>query len=171
MATIYKIHPAIGIARVGNSPDEFFIGPEHIGEQPNPPGGFKDAQCRVKRQAARFRIFAHHDDGTVEEITSAEADITWTVHLVNKKAANPGRNNTESAADLTIDPGTRTLTGPNQRKLFDNGRIKLSGAPTTTVPLGEILTDPENHLLVLGGFGKSGSPTSTGLDGYFWASD
>ena len=23
-----KIHPAIGIARVGNSPGEFFIGPE-----------------------------------------------------------------------------------------------------------------------------------------------
>ena len=66
MATLYKIHPAIGIARVGNSPDEFFIGPERIGEEPDPPGGFKDAQCRVKRQAARFRIFAHHDDGTVE---------------------------------------------------------------------------------------------------------
>ena len=28
MATIYKIHPAIGVARVGNSPDAFFIGPE-----------------------------------------------------------------------------------------------------------------------------------------------
>ena len=26
MATTYKIHPAIGIARVGNSPDEFFVG-------------------------------------------------------------------------------------------------------------------------------------------------
>jgi hypothetical protein len=61
MATTYKIHPAIGIARVGNSPDEFFIGPERRGEEPNPVGGFKDAQCRVTRQAARFRIFAHHD--------------------------------------------------------------------------------------------------------------
>jgi hypothetical protein len=29
----------------------------------------------------------HHDDNTVQEITGAEADITWTVHLVNKKAA------------------------------------------------------------------------------------
>jgi len=77
MATLYKIHPAIGVARLGNSPDEFFIGPERIGERPNPPGGFKDAQCRVKRQGARFRIFAHHDDGTIEEIADAEADITW----------------------------------------------------------------------------------------------
>lgn len=171
MATVYKIHPAIGIARVGNSPHEFFIGPERIGEQPNPTGGFKDAQCRVKRQAARFHVFAHHDDGTVEEITSAEADIKWTVHLVNSKAANPGRNNSESAADLTIDPGTRTLNGPNQQQLFDSGQIKFSGAPVTTVPLGEIRSDPENHLLVLGGFGQSGSPAGTALDGYFWASD
>ena len=38
MATTYKIHPAIGIARVGNSPDEFFVGPERIGqEQPARP--------------------------------------------------------------------------------------------------------------------------------------
>lgn len=171
MATIYKVHPAIGIARVGNSPVEFFIGPERVGEEPNPNSGFKDAQCLLKRQAARFHIFAHHDDGTVEEITSAEADITWTVHLVNSKAANPGRNNTESAADLTIDPGPRTLNGPNQQELFDNGQIKFSGAPATTVPLGEIRSDPENHLLVLGGFGKSASPAGTALDGYFWASD
>jgi hypothetical protein len=171
MATVYRIHPAIGIARIGNSPDEFFIGPERIGEEPNPPGGFKDAQCRVKRQVARFRIFAHHDDGSVEEITRAEADITWTVHLVNSKASNPGRNNTESAADLTIDPGVRTVSAPNQRKVFDNGQIKFSNAPATTVPLGEIRSDAESRLLVLGGFGKSGSPAGTPLNGYFWASD
>lgn len=142
-----------------------------MGEEPTPANGFKDAQCRVKRQAARFRIFAHHDDHTVQEITSAEAEITWAVHLVNKKAANPGRGNTESAADLTIDPGVRTLAGPNQRKRFDSGQIKFSGAPATTVPLGEVRTDPQGHLLVLGGSGQSASPQGTALDGYFWASD
>lgn len=170
MATVYKIHPAIGVARVGNSPDEFFVGPERIGEHPNPQGGFKDAQCRVKRQAARFRIFAHHDNGTVEEITDAEADITWTVRLVNSKAANPGRNNTESAADMTIDPGARSLNGPNQRQEFNTGVIRFSDAPATTVPLGEIRCDDENHLLVLGGFGKSASPPGSGFDG-FWGND
>ena len=167
MATTYKIHPAIGIARVGNSPDEFFIGPERIGEYPEPTGGFKDAQCRVKRQAARFRIFAHNDDGSVEEITDAEADISWTVHLVNKKAANPGRGNSESSANLTIDPGSRTLTGPDQRELFDDGSIDFDGASAVTVPLGEIRSDDENHLLVLGGFGTSASPGGHGI-GSFW---
>ena len=56
MVTVYKIHPAIGIARVGNSPDEFFVGPERIGEHRNPLGGFKDGQCRVKHQAARLAL-------------------------------------------------------------------------------------------------------------------
>ena len=166
MATIYRIHPAIGIARVGNSP-EFFIGPERLGERPEPTGGFKDAQCRVKRQAARFRIFAHHDNGTVEEITQAEADITWTVHLVNKKATYSGRGNSESAGDLTIDPGARSTTGPNQQKLFDTGVIRFAGDPVTTVPLGEMRSDGENHLLVLGGAGKSASPGGHGITG-FW---
>lgn len=170
MATVYKIHPAIGIARVGDSPDDFFIGPERIGEEPNPPGGFKDTQCRIKRQAARFRIFAHHDDGTVQEIDDADAEITWTVHLVNTKAAHPDRGNSESAGDLTINPGARTLTGPNQRELFDNGEIRFSGAPVIKVPLGEIRSDTDNHLLVLGGHGKSASPLGTGI-GHFWAND
>ena len=171
MATVYKIHPAIGIARVGDSPDEFFIGPERIGEEPNPPGGFKDAQCRVKRQAARFRIFAHHDDGTFAEIDDTDAEITWSVHLVNKKAANPLRGNTESAADMTIDPGSRTLNGPNQSKAFDNGEIKFSGAPVTKVPLGEIRSDTNNRLIVLGGFGKAASPLGSGISDFWENSD
>jgi hypothetical protein len=166
MPTVYKIHPAIGVARVGNSPDDFFVGPERIGERPNPPGGFKDAQCRVKRQAARFRIYAHHDDGTVEEITKAKANIVWTVELANKKAAFPGRGNSGSAPDLSVTPGPRNINGPNQRKLFDNGTIKFSNT-VTTVPLGEIRSDPDNRLLVLGGLGTSASPLSSGL-GDFW---
>jgi hypothetical protein len=169
MPAVYKIHPAIGITRVGNSP-EFFIGPELLGERPEPTGGFKDAQCRVKRQAARFRIFAHHDDNTVEEITDAEADITWTVHLVNKKAAYPERGNSEPASDLTIDPGARSTNGPNQQQLFDTGVIRFSGQPVTTVPLGEMRSDTENRLLVLGGAGMSASPGGNGIIG-FWGSN
>ena len=86
--TAAKIYPAIGIARVGNSPTEFFIGPERVGETSSPEGGYKDAQGRVKRQAARFRIFGYDAHGqVVQEITHKDATITWTVHLANKKAA------------------------------------------------------------------------------------
>jgi hypothetical protein len=162
MATTYRIHPAIGIARVGNSP-EFFVGPERLGERPDPTGGFKDAQCRVKRQAARFRIFAHHDDNTVEEITDTTADIVWTVHLANRKAAYSGRGNSEPAGDLTIDPGARTTHAPNQVQLFDNGVIRFSGQSAVTVPLGEMRSDVDNRLLVLGGAGMSASPAGNGV--------
>lgn len=168
MATTYKVHPAIGIARVGDSPEEFFIGPERVGERPEPPGGFKDGRCRVKRQAARFRIFAHHDDGRVAEITGTEAEITWTAHLVNSKAAVPNRGNGEPAADLTIDPGARTLDGPNGDAELTGGTIRFAGTPQAGVPLGELRTDEAGRLLVLGGHGRSASPAGNGI-GNFWA--
>jgi L-Lysine epsilon oxidase N-terminal/L-lysine epsilon oxidase C-terminal domain len=82
------VHPAIGIARVGNSPGEYFIGPEIPGRHPEPDGGFKDAAGRIKRQAARFRIYGLDANGNVvRELTAQDADISWTVHLANKKGA------------------------------------------------------------------------------------
>ena len=120
----------------------------------------------MKRQAARFRIFAHHDDGTVEEISAAQADIAWTVHVANRKAAFTGRGNTESASDLTIDPGARTLTAPDAFAVFDGGAIRFSGHAAVNVPLGEMRTDDEGRLLVLGGVGMSASPAGNGITGF-----
>ena len=165
--TRIKIHPAIGIARLGNSPTDFFIGPERPWDHPDPPGGFKDAQCRVKRQAARFRVFAYHDDDTVQELTAADATITWTVHLANRKAIT--RNSGGTAAEKTIDPGPRSLGGTSQQALFDNGQITLPGASAVTVPLGEMRTDNDGRLLVLGGFGKSASPLGRSIGGLYSA--
>lgn len=34
---VYEIFPEIGIARVGNAPDSFYIGPEHAGRLPSLP--------------------------------------------------------------------------------------------------------------------------------------
>src|SRR4029079_14044257 len=79
-----------GITRLGNSPDAHFIGPEIPDAVPDPGGSYKDAQGRVKRQTARFRIYAfEEDDQVVEELTldhEAVADIAWTVSLANRKA-------------------------------------------------------------------------------------
>ena len=41
--------------------------------------------------------------------------------------------------------------------------IRFSGEPVTTVPLGEMRSDDENHLLVLGGAGTSASPGGNGI--------
>ncbi len=95
-----RVHPGIGIARLGNS-QEFFIGPEAPGTTPDPggsggpgPGGgtYKDSQQRMKRQAQRFRIYGYDGSGSVvAEIDGATAgveSIEWRVHVRNMKAAN-----------------------------------------------------------------------------------
>jgi L-lysine 6-oxidase len=98
----YEIHPSVGIARVGNSP-EFYLAPRNIGALPTeidaegsatgiPVQHFKDRAGRMRRQAAQFRIYRYRDGerGTQpEEITldSPEVvEIQWTVHPANKKA-------------------------------------------------------------------------------------
>jgi hypothetical protein len=75
----YKIHPGIGIARLGNSDSEFYLAPETPAGLPqecdangNPrfgPDGttpvlvttFRDRQGRIKRQAARFQVFVYDE--------------------------------------------------------------------------------------------------------------
>lgn len=173
--TQVKIHPAIGVARLGNSPTDFFVGPETPLDHTPPAGGYKDSACRVKRQAARFRLFGYDSSGNVvQELTAADADITWTVHLCNKKAGTPARNSGVSGADrtgLTIDPGPRSLAGPSQAAQFDTGVFKIPSQPPLSVPLGEVRTDVDGRLLVLGGFGTSKSSPPGPLNGDFLNND
>jgi hypothetical protein len=81
------IHPGIGVARVGDSPSEFFVGPELL--HPTPVhGGYRDASGALKRQAAQFRIYGYDAHGdVVAELTAENARIRWTAHLANKKSA------------------------------------------------------------------------------------
>ena len=72
MAIVYRIHPAIGVARLGNHETSFFVGPEGPGSAgveidtggvERPLDGYKK-DGRVKRQAARFRVFAYDQDSS-----------------------------------------------------------------------------------------------------------
>jgi hypothetical protein len=97
MATTYKIHPAIGVARVGTS-SSFYIAPESAGGLPTDPvsgqpvTSFRDASGNLLKQAQRFRVFAYddtkpNDPGT--EVTAGRGDVAaieWKVYLANKKA-------------------------------------------------------------------------------------
>jgi len=151
-----KIFPPIGIARLGNSP-EWFIGPElPFPAPPQPPsdGKYKDAQCRVRKQAQRFRLWGYFDDGSDRELTTTDGAIQWTVHLANAKAVFQGE------AGGLIDPGTRTLNGANDTATFANGTYKNAGH-TVEVPLGGALTDDHGRLVVYGGYGDSGPTTGT----------
>jgi L-Lysine epsilon oxidase N-terminal len=57
---VIRIYPPIGIARVGNSKDGWYIGPEVPGRFDEPIGGFKDAEGAVKRQASIARRIRLH---------------------------------------------------------------------------------------------------------------
>jgi hypothetical protein len=122
---IYRIHPGIGIARLGNSDTEFYLAPETPGGLPqacdsdgNPRHeadgvtprlvtNFKDAQGRIKRQAARFQVFIYDEkapEGRALKIGERIAgggnegtlvDIQWRVYVANKKACWYAFNSTQ----------------------------------------------------------------------------
>jgi hypothetical protein len=182
--TQIKIHPAIGTARVGGSQDSYFIGPEIPGKAAPPPSGgngtYKDAEGLIARQVARFRLYGYDSQGeVVAELTSENAEISWTVHLANTKAnwykfqiamdipeaingtggkplAVAKRNKGVTGADrenLVIDPGPRTIAGTDtQGSQYEMGSGKFWGKE---VYLGELRTDEDGRLLVFGGMGHS----------------
>ncbi len=224
MKTTYKIHPAIGVARLGNSPTSFCISAETTGGLPidcdadgnasvvngveQPVQKFKDDQGRIRRQAARFRIYVYDDRSpngrelklgdtiTVQvqksgqTMTATLTDIQWTVYLANKKAAwyqfqemagehgygpdhplrNPAVVNAQDRQQLVIDPGPRTVLWTKARQRVQTfaratspgtGSFPPPLSPNSIDTLGEIRStrtvEGANRLLVLGGFGNSGS--------------
>ena len=220
----FKIHPAIGIARVGDSPNSFYLSPEEAGQLPidcdqdgnavlttdgkeQPIKKFKDDQQRVRRQAARFRVYAYDDRSQGEELkigqqievvrtntgqlmTGEVVDIQWTVYLANKKASwyefkqldgehgydgdHPLRNAEVADADarqqLIIDPGPQTVSFTNKKQRtaqFAQGQnpgftqsFPPPLRPFSIETLGELKVTQQNsynRLIVLGGYGHSGS--------------
>lgn len=177
MGVVYKIHPAIGIARVGNHPSAFFIGPETPGSPgveiansgaESPIKNYKE-DGRIKRQAARFRVFRYLQDaaGNLQlqgEVTAAEAKIEWRVDLVNRKAAlnhdvgsgHPARKRNQGVVDresLVIKSAQPlTIAGQDQPATAFNGTFLGK-----SVYLGELRTDSRGRLIVLGGRGTSES--------------
>src|SRR5262249_48694305 len=136
-AVSWKIHPAIGFARVGNSQSAHFVGHEAMSECALPLGGHRDsgdvAALRlpaIKRQAALFRVYAYDGAGTClgEAAKGTVKPVEWQVTLANKKAAGPqiGRDkgrprprNEEHPPQerwrLEITPQPRRVAGADQR--------------------------------------------------------
>jgi hypothetical protein len=170
-----RIHPAIGIARLGNSPHAYFIGPEIPEVYDFPKGGFRDENDRLKRQGARFRILAYDErDRFVAEITEADATIEWSVHLRNTKAVGrvfagvlhpdqPQRNakwieRHKNESQLILDPKMGKVSKNNpEKRLLCRDFMGVKFAPV--LELGRLHYEQgSGRLIVLGGHGRSGTP-------------
>ncbi len=197
-----KVHPAIGIARVGGSEEGYFIGPEVPNFDGVPPaeyGGWKDEDGQLLRQVARFRVYGYDESGNViGEVTPGDSvDLTWRVHVANRKAAwydfdeamdipafdgsqgtppkQSGLRNSgvTDRAQLVNDPGPREIAGRNTRGpqyAFTGGQVF-----GIEVPLGELRTDDAGRLLFFGAHGHSasatGDPATTFANNTGWYDD
>ncbi len=190
METIYRIYPSIGIARIGNSDTAYVLGPEAPGIVPkgpyrdSSPNG--DTKGKIKPQGVRFRIYRFTRDEFGKETLDSEVHldektkITWSVHLVNRKAAGgtfppgglsaPPRNAAYDRAGLVIDASLQSISGKNKAAVSLSGEINFikngNVEGSAKVALGQALTDAQGRLIVVGGPGKSGSPIGRGLDSF-----
>ena len=119
----------------------------------------------VKRQAARFRVFAYEQDAAgdlnlVGEV-GADARVEWRVDLVNRKAAL--NRDVGPAGPRNVDVADRDsliIRGPQPATISGAGQPAREVKGTflgKEVYLGELRTDGDGHLIVLGGRGTSGS--------------
>jgi hypothetical protein len=204
----YRIHPAIGIARVGNAPpSEFFLGPERPSQKVV---GATDAGTivpkfktggLVKRQAVRFRVWEYVEKGGVwspsREVSVLDKDVvelTWTVHLANRKASfyefnglsgspalpkQPKQKRRNAAVNnrrtLEIDPLPRSIAGPSSPPVeLRKGTSATPGkelwpAPQPIPPiesLGELRTDAKGRLIVVPGAGIAAGRPGAVIDNY-----
>ncbi len=182
----FRIYPSIGIARVGDSDQAFFIGPESPGGLPE--GPYRDADG-IRPQAARFRIYRVDIDANENEKVTAEilptptTKIEWSVKLANRKAAamqiadtlarvqSPKpRNNGFNRSKLVIR-AQATINGKSAAAIAMAGRIEFArgsakGKVVDDISLAKLATDDDGRLLVVGGKGMSGSPLNASIDSF-----
>lgn len=148
----YKIHPAIGFARVGNAPDAYYyLEPTGVGKLPTewgpdgeerPVTEFKQ-DGQVKRQAARFRVYRYEEGKAPVEVRvgTEEHDLkslTWTIHVANKKAA--WYNFAELQGDVMLPDNTyRDNLVPLRNATVGSNTVQ-DGVPVAPPPGGNVVT-------------------------------
>lgn len=166
------IYPPIGVMRVGNSKDEYFIGP--LVDTPIPqsdPYAYRDKTGALKRQAAQFRIYGFNAAGkAVKELTAENATIKWHAHLANQKSSWYQFNIALDIPEAKDYPPAmlRNIDVKNRKDLLIDGKAKSIKGEKDKKPkkfvgkfmgekvyLGEMRTDEKGRLLMLGGHGKS----------------
>jgi hypothetical protein len=120
--TSVRIHPGIGVARVGNSASDYDIGPEVIYPTRTEYGATRDKGGAIKRQAARFCVYGYDKYGNVvaEIQQSSNSSVEWSVHVANRKAQWFELN---AAMDI---PATKNISVPLRNSaVTGSGRAAL----------------------------------------------
>lgn len=175
--TTYAIHPAIGIARLGNldvdpsNPATYTLGPEAPYQTADGRQTYK-AGARMKKQAQRFRIYEFENGCATREITLAEHDvraIEWNVHLANRKSAlDPSAKDCSVSttgvprsddAYLPAATRNRTVTGEARRGLAIDPGPQVVDQPGATRDCTGQVTLPD---------GLGGTSTSAVTLGKLW---
>jgi hypothetical protein len=168
VTTVFRLHPAINFARLGTS-DDYYLSPETSAGLPAPAMGntagglpirrdtedepitsedLRDQDGNLRRQAARFRIFAYAfqspdtypsgggmeilpgtrlDDGRVVK------DVVWTVHLANKKA---------NAYNVVNSQGLLAYADGKVPQLRNPEVYGKDGTPDSPARLAQLVIDP-----------------------------
>lgn len=159
----YKIFPPLGVARVGNAPQAFYIAPEtYCGLPTRPQDGqpitsadLRDAQQRLCRQAARFGVYRKVSTGRGEDENTAWEEVTlatpgvkaivWTVHVANKKASWYVFNTNAGERGYASTHPLRNPKQEDRRQLvIDFGPRSISGANAPAQPISRS-TAPEGY--------------------------
>lgn len=143
MAKTYEIYPAIGIARVGNSTESWYLGQETPQLDFLPEGGsYRDSSFNLKPMGCKFRIYEMEDGKAIREIAlSAEVtQIKWRIELGNLK--NPRQ---------PLNTGNLEISGTDQHQ-----PIEIS-AQGLALHMGDLRTDNEGRFILVGSNQNAGT--------------
>ena len=137
------IHPAIGIARVGNSAEEFYYGPEVPEPLPRPPGFYKDGTGALKREAARFRVYGYDAAGNVVADLGPLALLRTGGIEVAVVSRNVQAYDAAPFERLGADPRVDTIG------VFNSGVTRLDPKAPPPFPIPDVATLAKLHGPVL----------------------
>ena len=133
-----KIHPSIGIARVGNSrqPDGFYIGPQVVDPAPLPAQNYRDSTGALKREVAQFRIYGYDGAGRVTKgdmlaALAGQAPIRAVAPAATASVAAPSTPAAPVSIPSRDGRTTRKRMSPLRRKIAE----RLVQAKTETAML------------------------------------
>lgn len=179
----YKIFPPIGFARVGGSTTGFVVAREQLGKREieidaagneTEVNDYKSNPAQLKPVAARFRVFEVPDGGGTPTLLDpgSGVSIEWTVEVANRKNGVT-RGGPPSSGTIPVDTPSgaarRIIPGPVNISGANSGPVGLAGGTFdgVAVSLGELRTDKNQNLMVVGAHGDSKSPSGVGIGNFY----